>query len=343
MLTYFVYWFLIIAFSYLGRFSKYVRVVPYLLLASLIGFRKEVGTDYDAYTNFFNYERDSDFLEIGYTWINRWIASMGGNVHDVFLLMGLLSGFFIYKSLNNKQINYTPSAILSYIFPFSFLVNGIRQSLAISVSFFCYKYIEERKLFAFLLCIGFAFLFHNSIICMIPLFFFIHKYAPKKIYIIIFFISLILTQLNFSQLVSPIENLIAMKDRYANLMENDVATTGYFSIGLLFNWFLLSILFVFFLKNDYHKKYPVLFNLFFFSIIFFHMRIAAGIFIRVEVMFSWFQYLLLPIALSDKAISAKERFVITILTTLMYTILILNTYVLSSPNDLSPYKSIWSA
>ena len=125
------------------------------------------------------------------------------------------------------------------------------------------------------------------------------------------------------------------------LTEKDSYTGRYFSFGLFFNWLLLFIQFVFYLIYNYQKKETLLFNLFFLSIVFFHLRIASGMFIRVEILFSWFQYLLLPIALSDKTISQEVRRNMIILFVAMYSILLVNTYILTAPNDISPYQSIF--
>lgn len=340
MAVYFIYWLLIVLFAFLGKQNKYIRVVPFLLCALLIGLRQDVGTDFNSYVYFFEREYDTDYLEVGFTWINRVIHQLHGTYTWVFLIVGTLSAFFIFLSLNRRHIRYMPSAVLSYIFPFSFLVNGIRQGVAISVFFFAYKYIESRDWLKFALCIGFALLFHNSIIGVIPLFFFAHKHLSKNAYIILFFVSLCLTQLSLDSILAPFERLISMNDRYLALTEKDSYTRGYFSFGLFFNWLLLFIQFVFYLIYNYQKKEPLLFNLFFLSIVFFHLRIASGMFIRVEILFSWFQYLLLPIALSDRTIPQEVRRNMIILFVAMYSILLVNTYILTAPNDISPYRFV---
>lgn len=340
MAVYFIYWFLIVLFAFLGKQNRFIRIVPFLLCALLIGLRQNVGTDFNSYVYFFENEYDTDYLEIGFTWINRVVHQWHGTYTWVFLIVGTLSAFFIFLSLNRQRINYTSSAILSYIFSFSFLVNGIRQGMAVSIFFFAYKYIESRSWLKFALCIGFALLFHNSIIGVIPLFFFAHKHLSRNAYIILFLVSLCLTQLSLGSILAPFERLVSLNDRYLALTKNDLLTGSYFSFGLFFNWILLFVQFVFYLVYNYQKKETLLFNLFFLSIVFFHLRIASGMFIRVEILFSWFQYLLLPIVLSDKTIPQNVRRNMVILFVAMYATLLVNTYILTAPNDISPYKFV---
>lgn len=340
MAVYFIYWFLIVLFAFLGKQNRFIRIVPFLLCALLIGLRQNVGTDFNSYVYFFENEYDTDYLEIGFTWINRVVHQWHGTYTWVFLIVGTLSAFFIFLSLNRQRINYTSSAILSYIFSFSFLVNGIRQGVAVSIFFFAYKYIESRSWLKFALCIGFALLFHNSIIGVIPLFFFAHKHLSRNAYIILFLVSLCLTQLSLGSILAPFERLVSLNDRYLALTKNDLLTGSYFSFGLFFNWILLFVQFVFYLVYNYQKKETLLFNLFFLSIVFFHLRIASGMFIRVEILFSWFQYLLLPIVLSDKTIPQNVRRNMVILFVAMYATLLVNTYILTAPNDISPYKFV---
>jgi hypothetical protein len=58
---------------------------------------------------------------------------------------------------------------------FAFNLSGIRQSIAMAICLFSYKYIQERKLFKFLLIIFFAGLFHKSSIFFIPAWFIAFK------------------------------------------------------------------------------------------------------------------------------------------------------------------------
>lgn len=75
---------------------------------------------------------------------------------------------FIYENSETPVYSYF---IFFTIFG-TFQMTGVRQSCAMAVFLFAYKYIKEKKLLKYLLMIGLAYLFHKSAIVLLPIYWF---------------------------------------------------------------------------------------------------------------------------------------------------------------------------
>lgn len=157
-------------------------VLTVAILVFVAGFRYYVGTDFSGYYN--GYERYADEFfdrlieldEPGYAFISWLTVLVGGDgVMAIFLSSLLTIGLFsvtIYKYSDNLFF-----ATILYIFLGCWHggFNGVRQYLAATVVFFGFKYIREKKLLKYLLCIFIAFLFHASASVMVLAYFVVYR------------------------------------------------------------------------------------------------------------------------------------------------------------------------
>ena len=72
---------------------------------------------------------------------------------------------------------------------------SVRQTIAISLFVFSWKFIEEKKLWRFLITIAIAMSFHLTAFVVIPTYFIWHRYFSARFYIIVLSI---LTLISFS-------------------------------------------------------------------------------------------------------------------------------------------------
>lgn len=99
--------------------------------------------------------------------------------------------FFIKKGLEDKRIYNYNSWIFFYTFPLFYFqtLTIMRQWCAIAIIFYSYKYIENKKIFKFIICVIVASLFHETAIFLIIIYFLQYVIIDKKIHLLIFLLS----------------------------------------------------------------------------------------------------------------------------------------------------------
>lgn len=98
----------------------------------------------------------------------------------VFIMIPL--GIFVYKYSRDYCMSFM---IYMCLFFQCFGITAIRQAMALTiVTFLGYKYVKERKIWGFLLCVIIAFYFHHSAIVMLPLYFIYNIKLNKKMRIV---------------------------------------------------------------------------------------------------------------------------------------------------------------
>ena len=116
------------------------------------------------------------------------------NEPQIIILLYSFGGlYFIKKGIEKAELSKDVSFIwiFFYTFPLFFFkyVSIMRQSVALSIIFFSYKYIKEQKIFKFFFCIIFATLFHSSAKYAIILYIFNYIKLTKKKMGILFILS----------------------------------------------------------------------------------------------------------------------------------------------------------
>lgn len=172
------------------RKNKAIIVIS-LAIPVLIGsLRYGVGTDYGNYVSIYNNLSNLSFsnyfigiasnLEFGFFTLVKISKLITGDYTFLFASSCFLTVLFFYKALKRYDIKHSALVyflFLTTIFPTSF--NTVRQSIAISICFFAFSYIIERKPKKYLLWIFIASLFHVSAIILLP-FYFINRLVKNK-------------------------------------------------------------------------------------------------------------------------------------------------------------------
>ena len=284
-MIYTVYFIILAVFAFLGTFKiKGVkRILPLYVLAFLLlvfhdGFRWEVGTDWAPYYNYFEHctspEAQSLGFEVGYSLLNKIVYLLTGN-YSVFLILHaciLYIAVFIFC----KQYSLYP--ILSIFLYYCLLIGNLgmnRQFLALVFVFISIRYIIERDLIKFLLCIIVGFFFHNSIILFLPAYIIGNKELSTKSIIIILSLSVgiylsgIINRIPDSVVLLLPGSLQSKYDIYTS-MELQTISIVNILLGLLIRMSFLLILLVFrknFVNSPIKDRFNVFFNLYLVSIV----------------------------------------------------------------------------
>lgn len=72
-----------------------------------------------------------------------------------------------YTWIKNTKMPALSAYIYITLGFYTFSFSGLRQSIAMAITFFSFKFIQERSLIKFLLCIALAMLFHNTAIIFV--------------------------------------------------------------------------------------------------------------------------------------------------------------------------------
>lgn len=213
----------------------------------------------------------SNGIEIGYALLTYFGANYLGGISGVFFLSAILIILPIYIRLLDykEEIPVLISSLIYLLVFYNLSLNITRQSMALSILFFAFKYVEEKRYKKFVLFLSIAFLFHSSAILAIvyPILSVLSKgkdWRTKQILIVtilILFVSFYNKIFEFFiGLLFP-ENI----DRYVKAFLQD--DTGYISFWMIvINVFIVLCVLVskqYLMKTNRYKLYILLalFNL----------------------------------------------------------------------------------
>lgn len=152
--------------------NKVITIVSAIAIVLIQGLRHyAVGTDIATYLyglrlsehmNFWAGETLYNF-GLGYSIYSKIFAML--NVTDtqyLFIVAITIILPITYVLIKNSRM--PALSILMYICLgfFMFTFSGVRQSIALAITFYSFRFIKDRKLLMFLLCLGLATLFHKS-------------------------------------------------------------------------------------------------------------------------------------------------------------------------------------
>lgn len=299
MTGYLFFFFSIILISILGKNQRNLSLLlAFLLMTLFVGLRYNVGTDYENYSMI--YDSYSTFLEPGFQILVNWLNERHLSSQWLFFIMAALTYAFLYAGLKLFEgVKIPLTLFLLTICTYSFICNGIRQALAMSVFFFSYYFIVKRKIVFFVICIFFAALFHSSSLILLPLYFVLNYKIPTKFCYIIYFLSFIFLFIDVGGYFTPYTNIGEDYENYEKYMNYVEKYDGYLGPGVIMEIINYAVIFVAAINAELHKKRPALFNLFLLCTITMNMRVGVPIMIRIQEYFVIFTYIMIPLVIYD--------------------------------------------
>ena len=178
MLLYFSILFFCLIFSFLPiTFSKRVKRIFIILLALFFCGGYMTGSDWRSYETYYSWLEndgiDGILMEPGYLYLTVIFHYLGIPFWPFFIVLKLCAFgcllYFLQKYSSRNQI----LVITFFLFVFGlylFIDNPMRNLLAICISCFSYRFLEERRWGKFLLIVLLAVSFHTSAILLLLLF-----------------------------------------------------------------------------------------------------------------------------------------------------------------------------
>lgn len=140
--------------------------VAFGLLFCFSAFRFNVGWDYLAYYNTIKYHLVTNIVSGGEyaTIFLIELSRLTGIVNVFFVVNSFICIYFIYKTIIKYSLDPWLSLLFFICFPLFFLnsLSVIRFFTALTITFYAFKYIEQKKPIKYVMVILLASLFHKS-------------------------------------------------------------------------------------------------------------------------------------------------------------------------------------
>lgn len=148
--------------------SNFLLLIAFTLLFSISAFRFNIGWDYLAYYETIKYNLSTNIVsgEEYATIMLIELSRTSGFYNLFFIVNSFICVFFMYKTINKYSVDPWLSLIFFLCFPLYFLnsLSVIRFFTALSITFYGFKYIEQRRPVRYLILVLIAALFHKSAI-----------------------------------------------------------------------------------------------------------------------------------------------------------------------------------
>lgn len=239
-----------------------------------------------------------------------------------------VNGFSLKIDVQKNKWSLTAAVLFYFLF---FMWDAVRQGLALSIILISYRYIENKNLFKFLICILIACTVHLSSFLALPLWF-SDKVKIKNrtcVTIAIFFIFLY-----FLGVFSALDSLAKLVPYYSRYVEDSryiAANTGFSVLGSL--KFILWCLTLSVLPED---RIPVR-NAFFVGVCLYIVGSGAQIFERIADYYYYSIILLFPDII--KYTINRQKLLILLL---LATFICYYDMSITQKRGVVPYQTIWS-
>ena len=271
-------------------------IIFYITIVFIVGFRDNVGVDFNGYRQNFNLNISNKY-ELGFRVVSDYFYNLGFEDWTIFFFAAAITWYYILKSF--KVFPKTLPWGLFFIFTggwFFSSLNGIRQIIAVSIFVYAFKYIQEKKLLKYLVYLLFASLFHKSVLLMIPIYFFIEKLNFKSffwiiLYLISYPLSSFLNSLDFIQYIFEyVEIIFSVYEQTNEYTAESLEKTydGVYNSGLgFFLNFLITATILFFSQKLVKDKpeYTSYFNMYYIWALIFMYTWQLSIFNRILMYF----------------------------------------------------------
>lgn len=245
---------------------------------------------------------DEYSIGIGYAALNFFVSRISVNFHFFLFIFQFIHLTLIYVTIRSFK-SYVNITFAFFIYLFSFYnisFNILRQIMAVSIVFFGFRYIQNRKLIKYLLTILLAWSFHSTAIIgllLYPISRAITNRKIKKVSKMIVIISGILSVIGFRYIINFL-NMINIMDlnRYMHYLTDE---TGGGRFVRLSYWLFVFIVILLCRKCIKHKSdlYEMLEMYMLLSTFFSLICFLGGSFIvRIAYYIDFYQILYLPFA-----------------------------------------------
>lgn len=280
--------------SYRYPYSEKITSLIFLMLLILIGgFRDRIGWDYNSYVNWYlNGARDDNF-EFGFLATMEIFRYFNLNYKFLFFFFSFFTYLFAYLGIRKYTKKSSLPLLLYFLVPVLFLYSFtyVRQYLSVTIAFYAFTFLLEKKYLIYVLLMILGISFHYS--CLIPfiVFFLVYVYSDfvknQNLYLLIG-ISFIISRIGIIYWAS----LLLKDSHYLYYVSNTFAVKVPFLKLLVLN--IMGLLVIkYFEKNGFQNNYQKkLLLLYICSIIFLNTFSESTELTRIYIYFRIFEIIL---------------------------------------------------
>lgn len=186
------------------KIAIFFSIIAVLLPSLLAAFRVEgVGTDtlYYVKSNFEAALMSNTFeqfnrifeLELLYNLLVYIVSRFTNNINILYFMIQAIIMLFVYRACYDQKENSPMwlSFLLFLLLYYNRSLNMIRQSLALAIILYSFKYIKDKKLVKYTLFVIIASLFHKTALVSLIIYFMVRLIERKENFLYKFFILLI--------------------------------------------------------------------------------------------------------------------------------------------------------
>lgn len=339
----------------LQKDNRYVKSVMYILIALPLMYisavRYYVGTDYGMYRYIFESAaigRNITFSSKTFLLFDRIIHQLGGNFFTSVAIISIIFMMLITISIMENSPYPEISIFLFFTMGYYFQsMNIMRQMMGVSILLFSLKFVRERKLIPFIICVILATGFHS--VCII----FIAVYFLYGIKINIKW-ALAVTPILFlgSLLTSSLINRLIQFTRFTNYIGNFSGFVGiraYLGLAInlaIFIWGTMVYSQMLFYSEEENYQYLLYGTLqiltVWVSVLLMGVRANYNQIARIQYIFSIGSIVYIPLLIRKIPKRLTKLFVIAVV--LIYGIANCTyAYGMNNQCDVLPYKNIFSS
>lgn len=329
-------------------FSIFVILVP----STLAGLRDySIGTDVKVYViRTFNLAVNSSSLvdllnqynvDIGYTVFNYIVSLFTENPQWILFMTQavICSLVYILAYRERNNISMTMFMMIYLLTMFNQSLNIARQSMAIAIIIFSYKYLKERKLVKFFVCTLLAACFHSTAILALPIYFInilINSRAKKRYQILIIVLLVMVIAFFEDVLRFMVYDLHLLSERYLYYLSSS-SDTQISIFQLVYRMFLVLIV-VLNKKRMDEKTYNIMFTLLiinFFTYLLNSVTMYAG---RISYYYGEIATLISISTISNNWKKKENKIFFNILMMIFFVTNFIILYVIGNSGETYPYK-----
>lgn len=325
--------------------SKILLFLSFCISLLPMGFRYGIGTDYFyTYVPYFKWigKGTASFDEIGFNLLNKIVYEYNGDYRLLFFITSFIFLFFIYKSIYDNSKNIWMSVALIFLGQsYFYSMNIVRQSIAISILLFSFKYLKENQYIKFLLFVILATSMHITAMFILPFLYLSKRNINRRKKILIIF-----TMILMYPLISYGIKFLILNTKYSWYYDS-VYNTEKMAVTIAFQNIILFILDLYYSKKNsllnskVDEEYRILSNINFLAICLILISSTFPLINRVIRYFTIFQLLYIPL-LIKKEKNAKLRLLLSMLLLLMMSTVTIYQIFICGGEGVLPYRSIFN-
>lgn len=165
----------LVAYRY-PRTDKSISLTLLVILILIGGFRDSIGWDYRSYTNWYHNGTRDEGLEFGFLGIMKIFRYLTLDYHFLFFFFSFFTYLFAYFGIKKYTQNISLPMVLYFLIPVLFLYSFtyIRQFLSVTVAFYAFSFLLDKKYIIYFLLMFVGTSIHYS--CIIPFIVFLVVY-----------------------------------------------------------------------------------------------------------------------------------------------------------------------